>query len=200
MLAFPTFQLTVPDGNFGASRSLVRRVQVKVLRQDDVADMFDRLFPIDPGLSTRCARELEGITGAGFALIRQFMSATIQRLTQEWQLGDPHAPFSDESLVAHEAALAAGREFYTFMAGRDPAAGDRCLSRIGDFLAIVEAADPDAYAELIVRLDQLPTLSPECNAALEPIAEAHGEALAPVRDLLGEMLRRARSPGGGYDV
>jgi len=195
-LSVPSLSFTGPNGNL-VGGWLARRIQVKLLRRDDAVNVLDRLLPIDPGLSRSCARLTAAMKRPALALIRQYMTATVTRLTREWRHGDPHLPFSAESLAAHEAAMAGAREFMTFLVSRDPAAGEQFLSHTGKFLAILAAADPDGYTELIAQLSQLPMdLDPECRAQLEPVAKANAETLAPVGDLLQTAWEMAQAAGG----
>jgi hypothetical protein len=178
---------------------LVRRVGVKLLRPQDASNMLDQVLPIDAEvpLDDECARQVAAIRNEALAMIRQFMMANLLRLTQSWREGQAHAPFTPEAVAAHESASAAAPTFIEFLKRRRDADREQFLAQIGRFLAILAAADPTGYAQLVAKLEQLSErLEPRCRAALEPFAAEHGEDLAPLAALFQATWARIQTPGG----
>jgi hypothetical protein len=104
---------------------LLRRIGVKLLRDNDALRCLDGLFPItDPiPLDEECRRKLAEVERAILSEIRAFMQRSIVRLTSTWQDGMSGGPFTPEAVAAHAAAIAAGRAFVQFMLhqpGGDP--------------------------------------------------------------------------------
>ena len=189
---------------FGSSSSdspaiLARRVCVKVLRQDDANKALDQLLPIqiDNPLSDECERRIAGINSRALSVMRKFMSTSVTKLTTSWQRGQAHAPFSPESVAAHQAALDAGRSLAEFLLHQRSADSEQFVQRLGDFLAILQTLDPAGYANVVSEFVQLSDLlEPECRAALQPAAQQHAAKLGPVAGMLQAMWAKIQSPGG----
>jgi len=185
--------------NPSAPTLLLRRIGVKLLRDNDALRSLDRLFPISEpvSLTEDCRRKLEEIERATFSEIRAFMQRSIVRLTSAWQDGTPGGPFTPEAVAAHAAATAAGRAFVQFMLhhpGGDP---DLINQKLEEFLILIRAADPAAYDEAIRRLDDIPQpLDADCLAQLQPLVQVYGARLQPVVDLLEKLWMTMQTPGG----
>jgi hypothetical protein len=126
--------------------------------------------------------------------MRAFMADVVVELTRPWREGDPAAPFTPAATRAHTAAVAAGRAFYTFLSTRDAAASNAVLEHIGDFFAVVAAANPARFANLLSELTtQAATLDPYCRDALQPLSVANADSLQPLRALLAAVHDRAKA-------
>ena len=178
---------------------LIRRIGVKLLRDNDALRCLDGLFPITEPvpIDEVCRRKLAGAEHAVLGEIRAFMQRSIGRLTSEWQDGMPGGPFTPEAVAAHAAAIAAGRAFVQFMLhhpGGDP---ELIKQKLGEFLILIRAADPAAYDQAIGRLRAIPPpYDAHCLAQLQPLAQAHGAQLQPVADLLEALWTKMQSPEG----
>ncbi len=188
---------TVP----GSPAFLVRRFSVKLLRRDDPLHLLDTLQPIGcpPPVNAGCARQAAAINASAMREIRQFMTAAVVRLTSAWSEGASGAPFSDQAIAAHAAAVAAGDAFVRFMARRQDGDAERVLDHLTAFLQLIAATDPDGYAQLVVRLEAMAgQLDPRCREALEPWAQRQAASLRPFIALLQALWDRIQSPGGSH--
>jgi hypothetical protein len=135
------------------------------------------------------------------ARIRTFMTDFIVKTTTSWREGQPQAPFSPESIAAHQAAVAAGDAFVAFLATREATAADSYLEQIGTLINTIAAADPPRYAALLKELEALTgKIDPNCRQELQPLYEANAQTLEPLAHLLQETGARATaaSEGGSH--
>ena len=178
---------------------LIRRIGVKLLRDDDALRCLDRLFPITEPipLGEDCRRQVASVQSAVLDELRAIMQQSIPRLTSTWEDGMPGGPFTPESVAAHAAAIAAGRAFVQFMlhhTGGDP---DLVTQRVDEFLVLIRATDPAAYDQAITRLRAISQpYDAQCLAQLQPLLQAYGAQLQPVVDLLEALWAKMQSPGG----
>lgn len=178
---------------------LVRRFGVRLLRPEDPTSLFDRMLPLgaEPPIDAGCARHIAALRNEALLMVRHFMMANLPKLTASWRDGQPHEPFTPESIAAHDSASAAARTFVTYLKRQNDADGQRFLGEIGSFLAVLAAADPTGYAQLVAQLDELSgRLEPRCRAALEPFAAQHEADLAPLTALIAATWARIQAPGG----
>ena len=181
----------------GAPAFLIRRLDVKLLRDDDALRCFDGLFPIaEPGpVDEVCRRQLASMQDGVFAEIRTFMQQAVNKLTAAWTAGQPGGPFSPQALTAHAAAVSAGSAFVHFLLHRPKGDPDLIKAKIGEFLTQVRATDPVAYDQAISRLQAMPNpYNAYCIAQLEPMAQLHAGELQPVLYLLQELWAKMQSP------
>jgi hypothetical protein len=183
----------------GAPAFLIRRISVKLLRDNDAARFLDGLLSIgEPAaLDEACRRKLSAVDVGSARAMRGFMTQAIGKLTRAWEAPQPGGPFSAEGVAAHEAAVAAGQAFVAFLLARP--GGDAALvkDRVAAFLALIQATDPAGYAQAVAGLQQLAArYDPACIAQLQPIAQQNAASLQPLADLLEGVWAKMQSPGG----
>jgi hypothetical protein len=181
----------------------VRRVYVKLLRRDDSRNELGEQVDIDTSMLPRtpCAIAVNALLADMLARIRTFMTDFIVKTTTSWREGQPQAPFSPESIAAHQAAVAAGDAFVAFLATREATAADSYLEQIGTLINTIAAADPPRYAALLKELEALTgKIDPNCRQELQPLYEANAQTLEPLAHLLQETGARATaaSEGGSH--
>jgi hypothetical protein len=177
-------------------RFRVRRVYLKLLRQDDARQALDRQVPLNvnciPMPASDCTEKVNALLGELRLRTRAFMTGVIARLTTPWREGQAQSPFSREAVAAHAAAVGAAEAFGTFLETREEAAADTFLQRMGTMFDVFAAADPAGFATLLSDLARrAETLDPACRAAIEPLHAANAEALQPLERLLQATWQRA---------
>jgi hypothetical protein len=182
----------------GAPAFLIRRLGVKLLRDNDASRFIDDLVAVGepPDISDECRKKLEAIDAEAIEAMRLFMTQTVALLSRPWDASQGGSPFTAEGIAAHEAAVAAGKAFVAFLGGR--AGGDAVLvkERGLEFLALVEAADPAGYAQALAGLQQIiGRYDPPCLASIEPAGQLYAAAFQPLAELLRSIGANIQSPG-----
>lgn len=182
----------------GAPAFLIRRLSVKLLRDNDAGRFIDGLVAVGepPDISDQCRKKLEAVDAEAMQAIRQFMTQMLGRLSRPWDASQAGGPFTAEGIAAHEAAVATGKAFVAFLAGRPGGDPDLVKDRVVQFLALLEAADPAGYAQALAGLQQMADrYDPACLAQIEPAAQAYAASLQPLADLLRKIAAKIQSPG-----
>jgi hypothetical protein len=178
---------------------LIRRLSVKLLRDNDASRFIDGLVSVGepPDISDQCRKKLGAVDAEAIQAMRLFMTQTVARFSRPWDASQAGGPFTAEGIAAHEAAVAAGKAFVAFLGGRP--GGDPALvkDRVLEFLALVEAADPAGYAQALTGLQQIiGRYDPACLASIETAGQPYAAALQPLAELLRSIGAKIESPGG----
>jgi hypothetical protein len=176
---------------------VIRRIAVKLLRDDDSARCLDRLFPLTdaPPLDERCRRQLASAENAMLAEMRAFMQQAVEKLSTPWNVGQPGGPFTPEGLAAHQAAVTAGKAFVEFLLERPGSDPQLVQTKFGEFLKTVRETDPAAYDQAIARLRAMPSpYDAGCYAQLQPAIQQNRTKLQPIVDLLEALWAKMETP------
>jgi hypothetical protein len=178
---------------------LIRRIGVRLLRDDDALRFLDGLLPPGerPDISDECRKKLGAVDAEAMRAMRQFMTQTLARFSRPWDASQGGSPFTAEGAAAHEAVIAAGKAFIDFLAGRP--AGDPALveDQIGEFLSLIQAADPAAYAQALAALQQIVArYDATCLAELRAAGQPYAARFQPLVDLLQRVSAKMESPNG----
>ncbi len=177
---------------------LIRRLGVKLLRDNDASRFIHGLVAVGepPDIGDQCRKKLEAVDAEAMQAMRLFMTRTVDRFSGPWEAAQGGSPFTAEGVAAHEAAVAAGKGFVAFLAGQPGGDPDLVRQRVLEFLALVQAADPAAYADTLAGLQQiLGRYDQACLASIEPAGQPHAAALQPLADLLRSIGTKIQWPG-----
>jgi hypothetical protein len=182
----------------GAPAFLIRRLAVKLLRDNDASRFIDGLVAVGepPDISEPCRKKLEAIDAEAAAAMRLFMTRTVARFSRPWDASQGGSPFTAEGMAAHEAAVAAGKAFVAFLGGRPGGDTGLIKQRVLEFLALVEAADHAGYAQSLAALQHIfGRYDGPCLASIESAGQPFAAALQPLAELLRSIGVNVQSPG-----
>jgi hypothetical protein len=177
---------------------MIKRIGVKLLRDNDGSRFIDGLVALgeSPDISDPCRKKLEAVDREAKQALRLFMAQTVARFSHAWAEGQSGGPFTAESIAAHEAAVAAGKAFVAFLTGRPGGDADTVRRLVLEFLALVQAADPAAYAQALAGLRQIiGRYDQSCLDAIEPAGQPFAAQLQPLTDLLRSIGEKVEWPG-----